>query len=408
MHVVIFEGQLWNDLAPITLTRPAFSLLSGASTLLEKQIRSANPTRLTLWVRPELEEMVKQRIIPTLSVPTQVNTPLDDEPATIIAGRMLHMSGIEQPDTDYVVMEDDKLIAIARTTMPGLCYEDVLDRTDKWQSLRELPQVMPQARFARSLCDFIRWNEEAIVADSIYWTEEVPGGSGIHMIQPDWIHARAGVKVAPGVVLDASNGPILLDDNSYIGANSVIEGPCYIGKQSRIQPLSHIRQGTSIGPVCRIGGEVSNSIFIGYSNKSHDGFLGDSYVGAWVNMGAGTVTSNLKSTYGPINMQIGSRKIPTDRQLMGSLIGDHVKTSIAALLPAGCYIGTGAVLATSQTLSPYIPSFVFWTDQGKQIVDLKKFAEIAERMMERRHIHFDEIEEHLLRYAMEAARTIEA
>ena len=406
MHLVIFEGSRWSELAPITLTRPTFSLMCGASTLLDKQIRAIKPSRLTLWVRPEMEGFVRERVIPHLDIPVSINTPLDEERAILITGRILFMSAFDAMEEDSVVLDDD-LVTLANVQMPGLSYNDVLTRSDRFKSLRQLSKAPSQALFARNLCDLIAWNEEAIMADSIHWSEGPPAGSGIHLINPESIHAHKNVKISPGVVLDASKGPILLEDTCVIGANSVVEGPCYIGSHSRIQPLSFIRPGTTIGPTCRVGGEVSNSIFIGFSNKSHDGFLGDSYIGAWVNMGAGTISSNLKSTYGPITMQIGSRKFPADRQLMGSIIGDHVKTSTGALLPAGCYIGPCTMLATTDVLPPFIKGFTFWTDADKQPVRLDKIGEVAERMMERRHLHYDELEKQILQYAEQAVKEVE-
>ena len=124
------------------------------------------------------------------------------------------------------------------------------------------------------------------------------------------------------MVLDASAGPILLSEHVSVGANSVITGPCYLGPYVWVRPLTFIRQGCSIGDDVEGGGARSpNSIVLGWSNKAHDGFLGDSYVGKWVNLGAGTTTSNLKNTYGEITMQLGREQIPTGRRFLGSLIG---------------------------------------------------------------------------------------
>src|SRR4029079_16305029 len=113
----------------------------------------------------------------------------------------------------------------------------------------------------------------------------------------------------PGCVLDASKGPILVGAGATLGANCVIQGPCAIGAHSSVMPVALIRPGTTIGPGCKVGGEVSNTILQANSNKSHEGFLGDSYLGEWVNLGAGTTTSNLKNTYGEVSMKIGSREI---------------------------------------------------------------------------------------------------
>ncbi|MBC7785857.1 MAG: hypothetical protein H7144_18675, partial [Burkholderiales bacterium] len=305
MHVVIFEGSHWTDFIPFSLTRPLFSMRTGTCTLLEKQIRATSPTRVTLWVRPEMEPFVQQYVVPMINVPVAINTPLDDEPALIFAARTLHFSKFERPAEECVVMEEDGLIRIAYARMPGLTHDDVMNRSDKWMRVSQLPQAMPQTRFPRHWADLVAWNEESIMCDSIYWRQPPPDAPRAQLINPEDIHAEQGVSIGANAVLDASGGPILIDENVSIGANSVIEGPVYIGPGSRVSPLSLIRAGTTIGTVCRVGGEVGNSIFQSFSNKSHEGFLGDSYVGVWVNMGAGTTTSNLKSTYGLVKLQLG-------------------------------------------------------------------------------------------------------
>ena len=168
-----------------------------------------------------------------------------------------------------------------------------------------------------------------------------------HMVNDMDVWLGRDVSLAPGCVLDASKGPVAIDDDATIGANAVLQGPCYIGPGSTIAPLAMIRAGTSIGPVCKVGGEVSVSIFLGYSNKSHDGFMGQTYVGKWANLGAGTTTSNLKNTYGPITLKRGSKEIPTDRRFLGALIGDHTRTAILTRLMAGTYLGFCTMLAGS-------------------------------------------------------------
>lgn len=405
MHVVIFEGSQWTDFVPFSLTRPVFSLRIGASTLLQKQIRATQPTRLTLWVRPEMVPFVRRYIEPELSVPLQINTPLDDEPAMVFSARTVHFARVERPENECVVLEEeDQLIRMAYIRCPGLTHEDVMNRTSKWSAIRELPQSMPQARFPRHWADLVAWNEEAILADSIYWTHPPPQGQRICLIDPDNIHSDPHVHISPQVVLDASKGPILIDQGVCIGANSVIEGPCHLGAGCRIAPLSLIRSGTSLGPCCRIGGEVNNSIFQSYSNKSHDGFVGDSYVGEWVNLGAGTTTSNLKSTYGLIKLHLGSRTVQSERVLLGSAIGDHAKTATHTQLVAGSYVGVASMVTLSSRVPHMVPSFSFWTDSQKVAMPVSKAIEIAGRMLIRRSRSLETEDQNLLRYAAEIAQ----
>ena len=405
MHVVIFEGSQWADFAPFTLTRPVFLLFSGTSTLLAKQLRATKPSRVTFWVREEMAEYTRQKVLPTLGIPGSVNTPLDDEPALLLGARTLHFAGLERPATECVVVEDDGLIKLAYASRPGLNYEDVLNKSAAWTSLRDLPRTMPQARFGRHWGDLVAWNEESLLSDSIYWSDPAPHGG--HQVQPEDIHAKPGVKIMPGVVLDASHGPILLDENCVIGANAVIEGPVYIGTQSRISPQAYLRSGVSLGPQCRVGGEVSNSIFIGHANKSHDGFMGDSYVGAWVNCGAGTTTSNLKSTYGEVRLTLGVRSHDSGRMFLGAGLGDHAKLATNTLLPSGAYVGAGSMVALDKRAPKFTASFRFVTAESDEAMAVDKAAEVASRMQQRRSILFDEMDKKMMEYAAKIAPTVE-
>src|SRR5262249_54025468 len=153
------------------------------------------------------------------------------------------------------------------------------------------------------------------------------------------IHVAAGATIKPGVVLDADHGPIHIDRDALIEPNAVLQGPCYIGPGSIIRPGAAIRENTTIGPVCKVGGEVEASIFQGYANKQHDGFLGHSFVSPWANLGADTVTSDLKNTYGTIRVHLNGVGVESGQQFIGSIIGDHAKTGIGTILPTGCVLG---------------------------------------------------------------------
>ncbi|MGC4031033.1 MAG: putative sugar nucleotidyl transferase [Tepidisphaeraceae bacterium] len=404
MHVVIFEGSQWAEFAPFTLTRPVFLLQSGAGTLLDKQLRATEPTRVTFWVRDEMAEFTRSSVVPTLNIPATVNTPLDDEPALIFAARTLHFSSFEKQN-DECVVEEDGLIKLAYARRPGLNHDDVLNRTDAWMSLKQLPRTMPQTRFPRHWGDLVAWNEESLLTDSIHWNDPAPAGGS--QVQPEDIHAKPGVKIQPGTVLDASSGPILLDEGCVIGANCVIEGPCYIGKKTRISPLSVIKAGTSLGPQCRVGGEISNSIFIGHANKVHDGYMGDSYVGEWVNCGAGTTVSNLKSTYGEIRLTMGTRSLESGRIFLGAGLGDHAKLATGTLLSSGSYVGVSSMLATTKRAPKFTPSFRFITDDADEAMPVDKAAVVASRMEARRSVNFGELDQAILEYALNIAPTIE-
>lgn len=409
MHVVIFEGSRWPTFVPVALSRPVFTLLSGTSTLLEKQVRHLAPSRLTLWVRPELEEHCRVRVVPTLPVPTQVNVPLDHEPALLISGRTLLFNAFEFAPEPAVVTQDTDLIRFAYTVSPGLSRDDVMTRSDKWLKLLDLPHHMPQGRLVETLWDLIHWNEESIVEDAISFQHQPrahPPGA-YHMIHEQDVWLAETTALEPGCVLDASNGPIVIGERARIGANSVLQGPCYIGPYTSLSPLTYIRPGTSIGPMCRIGGVVSNSIVLGQSNKSHEGFLGDSYLGKWVNFGAGTTTSNLKNTYGEVTLKRGGQDVATGRRFLGALVGDHTKTAVLTRLMAGTYLGFNASVAGSSIAPRFLPSFSFWTDKGVEPYEMEKAFEVTRQVFSRRDRAFTEYDQRLMRYVAEIAPKVE-
>jgi UDP-N-acetylglucosamine diphosphorylase/glucosamine-1-phosphate N-acetyltransferase len=409
MHVVIFEGSRWGSFAPLSLTRPVFMLHCGIGTLLDKQVRALSPTRITLWVRPQMEEFCKRVIMPRARIPTRVNEPLDDEPATIVSGRTLHFSRFEAPQDECVAVDEGDLIRMAHVRKPGLSHEDVMARSQRWLDLMHLPHGMPQARLAEHVWDLTHWNEEALVADSMALTDlrPLPADGPYHAVDGDDVRLGEDVRLSPGCVLDASRGPVVIGRGARVGAGSVLEGPCYVGDYTRLAPLTSVRPGTTIGPACNIGGAVSNSIILGFSDKSFEGYLGDSYVGEWTNLGAGTTTANVKTTYGEISVQIGSNQIKTGRRSMGAVIGDHTKTSIGTRLTPGCYVGCCCMLV-GQTLVPrFVPSFSFWNDSGAQRLEINRFIDVTKRVFDRRDRKWTGIEENAMRYAAEAAPTVE-
>src|SRR6185312_9358556 len=316
MHLVIFEGSRWSAFAPLSLGRPVFTLATGASSLLEKQLRHLKPDRLTLWVRPQMEGFCRERVIPHLQIPTQVNAPLDDEPALLFNGRAVHFGPFEFPPHDAVVVDEGEVVRLAYLRSPGLGPADVIGRSQRWLDLLGLPHTMPQARLVDSIWDLIHWNDESLIEDFAHLHEQpsAPRTAGpYHFVNEDDIWLGPDVKLSPGCVLDASKGPVMIGRGATIGANASIIGPCWIGAHARIRPLTQVREGTSICSLCTIGGEVSHSVFMSYSNKAHEGFVGHSYVGKWANLGSGTTTSNLKHTYGEIRARIGDREVPTGR-----------------------------------------------------------------------------------------------
>jgi UDP-N-acetylglucosamine diphosphorylase/glucosamine-1-phosphate N-acetyltransferase len=409
MHVVIFEGAFWRNFAPLSIGRPVFSLISGMSTLLDRQVRHLKPSRLTLWVRPEMAEYCRSRIVPALHVPTVINEPLDDEPALLLAGRVLILSKYDFPTEPCVDLGEDGLVVSAFVKDRGLSFIDMLSRTDRWLRIRDLPKRPAQGRHVSMLADLVGWNEESLIEDmaQLRGKPSVKKPGPYHFVNEDEIWIGEGARLQPGCVLDASKGPIVLADNASIGANAVVYGPCYIGPYSQISALAVIRPGTTIGTMCKVGGEVANSVIMGFTNKAHEGYLGDSYVGKWVNLGAGTTTSNLKNTYGEIRLQIGARSIDTGRRFLGSLIGDHAKTAIHTRLMTGSYVGFSSTVAGDGSPPKFIPSFWFWDNAPGKPFQIDKAIEVARRVFARRERAWTKADDSLMRYAHSIAPSVE-
>ena len=410
MHVVIFEGSQWATFAPICLNRPVFMLSTGMSTLLDKQIRYLGATRLTFWVRPEMVDFCKTRVVPHLKIPTKVNEPLDEETALLVSGRTLPFRKFEPPSDECAVVDNDSMIRKVYCKSPGLSVDDVMNRSQRWLDLLDLPRTESQSRLADSLSDLISWNEESLIEDAIQLLKGVkrPLVAGpFYMSNDEDIWIGNDVDVQPGCYLDASQGPIVLGEGAKLGANSVIQGPCYIGPHAQIRPLSLIKDATTIGRLCKIGGEVVNTIMLGHSNKAHEGFLGHSYIGKWVNFGAGTTTANLKSTYGEVTMQYAEREVPTGRQFFGSVIGDHVKTNIGCRLMPGTYVGFCCAILGSNIPPRFIPSFSFWTDKGMATYDLDKAKEVMKAVYARRDLRWTDADERMVAQVLHTAPQVE-
>jgi len=205
--------------------------------------------------------------------------------------------------------------------------------------------------------------------------------------EEDNLFVAKSAKIQPLVLLDTEEGPIYIDEEATVFAHSHIRGPSYIGKRSQILG-ANIGEGTSIGPVCRVGGEVEESIIHGFINKPHAGFLGHSYVGEWVNLGALCTNSDLKNDYSPVQVHIKGKLRDSGVVKVGSFIGDHSKLGIGCLLNTGTVIGVSSnVVAAGGVLPKFIPSFT-WCLNGQfyKGYGFEKMMETAKVVMSRRGV----------------------
>jgi UDP-N-acetylglucosamine diphosphorylase/glucosamine-1-phosphate N-acetyltransferase len=189
--------------------------------------------------------------------------------------------------------------------------------------------------------------------------------------------------VEPGVVFDVRPGPIVVEAGAEVRSGARIEGPCFIGPGARV--LGGFIRHSVLGPRSVVRGEVSTSVFLGYANKAHDGFVGHSVLGHWVNLGAGTTTSNLKNTYGQVRLELPGGKVDTGRQFLGTLLGDHAKTAIGTMLSTGTVVGAGANLFGAGT-PPRFVAPMSWGNSGGERVNEAGFLAVAGRVMPRRDV----------------------
>jgi UDP-N-acetylglucosamine diphosphorylase/glucosamine-1-phosphate N-acetyltransferase len=201
---------------------------------------------------------------------------------------------------------------------------------------------------------------------------------------PVEIHESA--RVFPQVVFDATAGPIIVHEHAVIRPGSILCGPCAVGPGATVLDHTVIKANTVIGRASKVAGEVGATIFQGFANKAHHGHLGDSWVGEWANLGAGTTNSNLLNTYGEISMRIDpdGPMHRTGLTFLGAIIGDHVKVAINTSITTGSVFGTGAMIATSRTPPAAVRRFAWLTDRGEQRFRLEKFLSTATAMMARR------------------------
>lgn len=398
MRVCLFEDARVADLEPLTLTRPAFDLLCGCTTLAEKQARFFEADEVGLLVRPLLAEVTREQR------PGQPVNDLDwlwagsgssgpDSRAggvVLVNARWLPPEGcIEEPSGPCVgLVGDEVAYAVLTPAQLGDCSPQRIDRAvERWRST--LPGHPAGGRLVRHLWELVDANAGEIHLDAWYAAptralrkDNLPAVTGPYerlMIDPT-------ARIEPMVVADTTNGPVVVDREAVITAFTRLEGPCYIGPRTQVHGAK-VRAGTSLGPECRIGGEVEASIVLGHSNKYHEGFLGHAYVGEWVNLGAGTHNSDLRNDYGEVSVVIDNRAVRTGRGKVGCFLGDHTKAGLGVLLNTGTNVGAFCnLLPTGRLLPRYVPSFCsVWNGAlTESAAELSPLLETAAKAMRRR------------------------
>lgn len=396
MHICIFEDKLVDNFYPLTLSHPVYDLLCGIKILREKILRYFPNNEYSLFCREYLKDTVKQN-----NPGIKVNELADDN-YLFINGRALidevFQETLGKDSAERIFIKDDILIAAKISAKRiGKIKSEISELIDV-SSFDGVTAEKVEVDTVDYIWDLIRINGSQIKEDfklinSPGISEEARLFRAAHLINKDDVIIEAGTVIKPGVVIDASNGPIYIGKNVEIFPNSVIEGPVYIGDNTKIKSCAIISENVSIGKVCKIGGEVEDSIIMSYSNKQHAGFLGHSYLGNWVNLGADTNCSDLKNNYGTIKVKLRDKQIDTGLQFLGLIMGDHSKSAINSMFNTGTIAGFSCNLFGAGFPEKFIPSFSWGGKDNLEIYDVNKSIDTAKKVMHRRKINMSDEDE---------------
>lgn len=403
-RLIVFEDEAYRSFYPLTHIRPVFFLRPGIRNIFE-QIRDSFPDyRPSLFCRPELGELVAEQV----EVPVNEFTGHSGDQLLLINGRLRvnaeFASALNKANRNAILLSSGAIAAVK--VVDGLTAEEATDLKngelgDFVARVRRRSETLElELPLYHYLWDMVGAIDAEIAADFEFLRKQinndieslvaaVKDGSaqrhypGVHFIRPEQIYLAPNLRLSPTTVIDASAGPVFLGSEVKAEPLSYIVGPCYIGKGSMV--TGGKISGCSIGAVCRVGGEVEETIIQGYTNKYHAGFLGHSYVGEWVNFGAMTTNSDLKNNYTPVKVAVNGKEVDTGSLKVGSFIGDFTKTAIGTLLNTGINIGISCNLVSdSLVVDKEIPDFTWYSMRHKMEYSMAKALDTIERTMARR------------------------
>ena len=405
MRVAFFEDAVAGQLAPLTLLRPVFELACGQFSVRERVLRTLSVTDWAGFLRSHLAETYQEQF-PEAAVNRY--DWLEQGPTLLIHGRWCgDIDTLRSLRPDQVGYVGDQVVCLTLDPSEALLISGL-----DWQdSLARIARLRTDHRPVAGRLIEYPWDLITHNPQQLGWDFELRRGQGsAGLDRPDvalrgdrsqvWIDPTADLD--PFVVLDARPGPITIDPGCVIQAFTRLEGPCHIGRDSRLF-RAQVRGGTSIGPNCRVGGEVEASILHSDVNKYHDGFLGHSYVCPWVNLGAQSANSDLKTDYSSVqfpgrSMTPSRDRIDTGLMKVGCFIGDHTKTGLGSLFNTGSSIGVMSMILPSGELLPrHIPSFTtIWHGELSMQIGLERCFVAARAAMERRNREFTAAQQRLL------------
>jgi UDP-N-acetylglucosamine diphosphorylase / glucose-1-phosphate thymidylyltransferase / UDP-N-acetylgalactosamine diphosphorylase / glucosamine-1-phosphate N-acetyltransferase / galactosamine-1-phosphate N-acetyltransferase len=360
-----------DGLAPVTTARPLAEVRAGARLIRERWASAHGLPVTGVIAAPRLQGFEEPGSVPTLR-----------DADVVAAGSIVAIShfapSLARIDSDaYDTWTHETATVAVRLAHDTRVAE--LRATGITAGAR--PQAIAGWHLSRPW-DLIGHLPAMLGADALEIARASPSthtpGSDVRVIGEFPVHIAATATIEPFVLLDASQGAIVIGDHAVVRAFSRLAGPFVLGAHS--QWMTGSGSTVSIGDHCKISGEVSTTIVCGHANKGHDGFLGHSYLGRWTNLGAGTVTSNLKNTYGAVSF---AGEV-TGLQFLGAILGDHAKTGILTRLTTGSSIGVGANVISDDVVPSVMPAFA-WGAHGDRY-DCERFLQTAERVMARRTV----------------------
>ncbi len=371
-------------LSPLTDLRASFEIRTGALTTAERLVAGMDIELVGAVVPQTMVELIEE------SSPVPVNRPPepdDDAEVLLINGRCpLPLDAIGNLKLGEVAIErsSNDMVAV-RLTNAGVRALLTGGNPDM-----QTVEIEDEVLLARPW-SWRAFRDRCLAWDLDHLTERMPKAPAAEGVQrlgqlPICVHPSA--TVAPTVVLNAEDGPIVIDENAVVRPGAIITGPAYIGPGSTVLEHALVKARTAIGPVCKVAGEVGGTVFQGYANKGHAGHLGDSWIGEWCNLGADTTNSNLLNTYTEITARAtaDSKMEKTGQTFLGVTMGDHAKTAIGTRIMTGAIVGTGVMHAASTPISGTSKAFDWVTDAGTKTYRLGKFVEVAMAVMQRRGV----------------------
>lgn len=386
MNYILFDGTVRNALLPFTFTRPVADIRIGILTIREKWEKYLGYTTTTLT-----EEYLMEKY-PMVEMDENVMINASFLPNPILVDMVQNLNAKE------AILFGEEIIAFhTNDTQEDIDFDEY-----------ELIEYEGDVLRVENTWDIFEKNDAAIREDFELLTEDrfsQPIPKSVNVIAPENIFIEEGAKLE-FVTLNASTGPIYIGKNAEIMEGSVIRGPFALCEEAQVKLATKVYGATTVGPHCRIGGEVNNSVLFGYSNKGHDGFLGNSVLGEWCNIGADSNNSNLKNNYEEVRLWSYETEgfARTGLQFCGLMMGDHSKCGINTMFNTGTVVGVSTNIFGSGFPRNFVPSFSWGGASGFTTYITKKAFETAKIVMSRRHVEFTEEDAKILEHVFEETK----